>query len=689
MIEARHLTRCKKINQGAYMTSASRAISFMVPVDLSTLGNVKQLLFSSFTAEVLTVNSLCYVHGDGLWFWLKLDLPIKQSQASMSEAHHLTRSKKINQGAYMTIASKATSFKVPVPPSTLLNFIRLLISCFTAGVLTVKSPRYGFVMCGDGMWFWLKLETPIKGYDHCTPVQDLFDNMNATILRFFPEVDSLLTTKRELGGFDVADLKKPTTVVERHHTERYALVSPENRVRFALHLAAATGNYKGVETELNKETCNVDLVNTSGDTPLLLAARKGHWSIVELLLQAGADINKADRNGDTALHFCLKETRTQSTRLQNVPTTRLMETVREIIQKLENSGVDERVQLACFLVQSGADIRHRNKNEKTPLDLAFSLGENEAKLLGFFAVRQRVADSANCRGCLKWPANTTFLPCGHCIYCDDCAKCMKRCLSCTAYIKERLPNCPSACSTLDNKETEVTQAEELKTTPAVYRMVRKPRGQCIIINNVDFCGTPDEKKAAELDVERMKSLFTQLHFEVAEKKNLGAGDMLLVFLRAADAKVQARADCFAVVLLTNGVNDIIYCADGHELSLREDVLPFFDDTNCPALKGKPKLFFLQCYREASSNHASKKVFHHLGDEHHSNTPDKWPDMFCVYATASGYFEAICRVFSKHAAETDLCGLSRQAENEFMKYFKGENPRVLCNGLKKSLCFNPV
>ena len=40
----------------------------------------------------------------------------------------------------------------------------------------------------------------------------------------------------------------------------------------------------------------------SGLTPLLLAAAKGHYSIVELLVNKKANVKAVDANGDTAVH---------------------------------------------------------------------------------------------------------------------------------------------------------------------------------------------------------------------------------------------------------------------------------------------------------------------------------------------------------------------------------------------------
>lgn len=52
----------------------------------------------------------------------------------------------------------------------------------------------------------------------------------------------------------------------------------------------------------SKWRCTVDSVNDSGITPLICASQKGHIDICQLLLQAGANINcKSQHSGQTAL----------------------------------------------------------------------------------------------------------------------------------------------------------------------------------------------------------------------------------------------------------------------------------------------------------------------------------------------------------------------------------------------------
>lgn len=45
--------------------------------------------------------------------------------------------------------------------------------------------------------------------------------------------------------------------------------------------------------------------NDAGETPLIIACMKGNLIIADLLIDAGAEVNKALLNGNTPLHFAV------------------------------------------------------------------------------------------------------------------------------------------------------------------------------------------------------------------------------------------------------------------------------------------------------------------------------------------------------------------------------------------------
>jgi len=58
-------------------------------------------------------------------------------------------------------------------------------------------------------------------------------------------------------------------------------------------------------------------------------------------------------------------------------------------------------------------------------------------------------------------------------------------------------------------------------------------------------------------------------------------------------KTHKDADAFVLILLSHGTHGYVYAKDGTKLSIEDDIVAKFDGTNCPNLRGKPKLFIIQ------------------------------------------------------------------------------------------------
>merc|ERR1711936_373698 len=70
----------------------------------------------------------------------------------------------------------------------------------------------------------------------------------------------------------------------------------------ALQIAASHGNAKFIKKLLTASDIAVDSKTDWGGTPLHEAARIGYINILEMLHEAGADVNAADEEGYTPLH---------------------------------------------------------------------------------------------------------------------------------------------------------------------------------------------------------------------------------------------------------------------------------------------------------------------------------------------------------------------------------------------------
>ena len=71
----------------------------------------------------------------------------------------------------------------------------------------------------------------------------------------------------------------------------------------ALHLASAKGHVEVVVSYLLDQEANIDKKDSSGDSALLYACRKGRLEVVELLLSRGADPTTCENEGLTPLMY--------------------------------------------------------------------------------------------------------------------------------------------------------------------------------------------------------------------------------------------------------------------------------------------------------------------------------------------------------------------------------------------------
>ncbi|XP_038071832.1 inversin-like [Patiria miniata] len=106
------------------------------------------------------------------------------------------------------------------------------------------------------------------------------------------------------AGHDVSAVNTVQLILD---TEPSVITWQDYEGRTALHLAVAQGNETIAQQLINFQTslvkCNVSVLDNMFRTPLHWAAVLGHTHIVELLLDAGANVTSSDANGATPLHY--------------------------------------------------------------------------------------------------------------------------------------------------------------------------------------------------------------------------------------------------------------------------------------------------------------------------------------------------------------------------------------------------
>ncbi|XP_077534649.1 uncharacterized protein LOC144146580 [Haemaphysalis longicornis] len=82
------------------------------------------------------------------------------------------------------------------------------------------------------------------------------------------------------------------------------------------------------------------------------------------------------------------------------------------------------------------------------------------------------------------------------------------------------------------------------------------------------------------------------HFNIL---SLPTKEIKEVLKEVAAEKQQRNSECLVVVLSSHGHEQGLYGTDGYCVDLQQ-IYDLFDNNNCPALQGKPKLFFIQACR---------------------------------------------------------------------------------------------
>ncbi|XP_063273205.1 caspase-9 [Prinia subflava] len=133
-----------------------------------------------------------------------------------------------------------------------------------------------------------------------------------------------------------------------------------------------------------------------------------------------------------------------------------------------------------------------------------------------------------------------------------------------------------------------------------YKMRADPCGHCLILNNVNFSRDSGllTREGSDIDSEKLERRFKAFHFTVLTRRDLTAQEMVLELLKLS-RQDHSALDCCVVVILSHGCQAShiqfpggVYGTDGKAIPI-EKIVNYFNGSNCPSLRGKPKVFFIQ------------------------------------------------------------------------------------------------
>nr|XP_014353607.1 PREDICTED: caspase-9 [Latimeria chalumnae] len=252
---------------------------------------------------------------------------------------------------------------------------------------------------------------------------------------------------------------------------------------------------------------------------------------------------------------------------------------------------------------------------------------------------------------------------------------------------------PVQCSDIETLDSGGTRSR--RNSGKEYKMDSSPCGYCLIINNVEFAdGTRlNCRNGSDIDSTRLQKRFESFDFIVETCRNVTQKEMDEKLISMA-RKDHSQFDCFVLVILSHGNESqhiqfpgAIYTTDG-ALTPVQQIVNYFNGSQCQTLRGKPKLFFLQacgggkqhsnnyfrrlkgsctpCCQSKYSEKGSLLVQHESDGSRASDFQSS--NLFLVLCSSAGYVswrdrkvgswyvEVLDKVFEKYGHDEDLLSL---------------------------------
>ena len=125
----------------------------------------------------------------------------------------------------------------------------------------------------------------------------------------------------------------------------------------------------------NNDNCTADGVYRN--TPLLYAAWYGHVNVVRVLLEGGADVDRANADQDTALHVAAQYGHLDVCRLLLDWGAKVDPLNKWRFTPLHWAALLGRLSVVELLVERGADVSVKDEDGRTASDLARRWGTNK------------------------------------------------------------------------------------------------------------------------------------------------------------------------------------------------------------------------------------------------------------------------------------------------------------------------
>ncbi|XP_042874475.1 caspase-1-like isoform X2 [Penaeus japonicus] len=254
----------------------------------------------------------------------------------------------------------------------------------------------------------------------------------------------------------------------------------------------------------------------------------------------------------------------------------------------------------------------------------------------------------------------------------------------------------------------------------LYRNLSKPRGLVFLANFKDFRDNSHPcRRGSEIDVKNLSLLFTQMGYKIPKQHiNMTKYETIKALREFRSNEELASVDSCIVIVMSHGRDEkSFYTSDNQFLSVNE-VVERFSNRECPALKGKPKIFIFQYCRGgtpdvgvAAGPQLVSNVRRQGLETDASFTSEAivekdptYTDMYIAYSTVEGFvsfrhpergswlMEALCQVFMKHAHKLELESLMKMVSRRVRQNYSDDGSKQVCEFVQRAFdrhfYFNP-
>ena len=129
--------------------------------------------------------------------------------------------------------------------------------------------------------------------------------------------------------------------------------------------------------------------------------------------------------------------------------------------------------------------------------------------------------------------------------------------------------------------------------------MKSPYGIAVVINIEKFQSergnSLPERKGSNVDYDKLTAMWRKIGYVVISKKDLKAQEIAAEFEIVANEIKENRYSSFVACIMSHGNHGTICGSDSEPVEIKK-IIDLFNSQNCPALCGKPKMFFIQACR---------------------------------------------------------------------------------------------